>query len=417
MSQGSLNASRKIVFVNRFFFPDISATSQILSDVAFALASEDFSVTVVTSSSLYERSGKLPEQEVIAGVNVIRVKTPTIRSTSLLARAMTFAAFYITAGIALLRQVKNGDILVVKTDPPLFLFIAAMIARLRNAQQVNWLQDLYPEVAAQLGVGLAQGKIGRLLSAARDRILASAATNVVIGERMADLLRRRGIEDARISIIPNWSDDDAIVPQLDIAPQRLTWGLTDKCVIGYSGNIGKAHEIETLLDVAEHYRNDDNVRFLFIGGGALRTLIENRSLQLGLPNIVWQPYQPREDLPQTLAVPDIHWLSLAPSLEGLIVPSKLYGILAAGKPFVFVGAEDGEVARVARRYDCGWTVRPGDAAGFITAIERFRSDPVAAHAMGMRGRAAIDADLGRAKALRAWSTLLRRLSDREVRAV
>lgn len=402
----------RIVFVNRFFYPDISATSQILSDVAFALTKEGLPVTVLTSATLYERSGRLPRRETIDDVDVVRIATPAGQSKSLMLRGLAFFAFYILASFELLRLLRRGDVLVVKTDPPLFMVVAMLAARLRGVRQINWLQDLYPEVAAELGVGLARGRIGRMLAAMRDRALTGAAVNVVIGDRMAGILRERGVKSERIVTIPNWTDDDAIRPLGKPPAQRTDWGIADKFVIGYSGNLGKAHEIDTILQVASHYHNDNKVCFLFIGGGALRSALDKKGTDLELNNILWKPYQDRKDLPETLSVPDIHWLTLAPSLEGLIVPSKLYGIMAVGKPFIFVGSLNGEIAEVAHRYDCGRTVKPGDVGGFIATIEALRAEPDKMLKMGLRGRAALDNDFGRARAIHHWSILLREVSGR-----
>ncbi|HEX8414707.1 MAG TPA: glycosyltransferase family 4 protein, partial [Sphingomicrobium sp.] len=374
----------RVVVVNRFFHPDISATSQILSDAAFGMAAAGFAVEVVTSRARYDRSETLPATEVVRGVVVWRVTTLSGRK-SLVARALTFASFYVTAAARLWRVLRPGDVLVIKTDPPLFMVLASLLAGRKGARTVNWLQDLYPEVAAELGVSLARGWTGRLLTRLRNNALRNAAANVAIGHRMAERLLSADVPPGHIRVIPNWSDDEAVTPLPQSEDLRCAWGLSGRFVIGYSGNLGRAHEIATVLAAAQLYRDDDTVRFLFVGGGDLRRSLETEVARLRLANVVWQPYQARERLSKALAVPDVHWLTLAPELEGLIVPSKVYGIMAAGRPFIFVGDRNGEVAMMAKRYDCGQVVSPKDAAGFVAAVERLRADPFERERQGRNG--------------------------------
>lgn len=401
----------RIVFVNRFFWPDQSATSQILSDVAFDLAAHGDTVTVVTSAASYDDARiRFLAHERVRGVEIVRVRSASGRQGSLLARALAFLSFYVMASLACLRHVRCGDVLVVKTDPPLLSVPMMAVARLRGAWLVTWLQDLYPEVAAELDVAVARGLPGRLLRALRNRSLRAAAVNVAIGERMRLLLKHAGIVPARIAVIPNWTADDAIVPDAPgFQALRMEWGFSPlDIVVGYSGNLGRAHDIDTLLAAAQLLQaaGRNNIRFLFVGGGQLRRQLLDQAAALGLTNIVCRPYVDREQLGQSLAVADIHWLSLRPELEGLIVPSKVYGIAASGRAAIFVGSLDGEIAQMLDRDRSGLTCPIGDAALLARHIVHLADTPAARHEMGANGRAALDTHYNKTTQMLAWRRLI-----------
>lgn len=355
-------AARRIIFLNRFFFPDHSATSQILTDLALHLAGCGIEVRVVTSRQRYDDpDANLPESDSIGGVAVHRISTTRFGRTALIGRGFDYASFYMVACHSVLSWAKPGDVLVAKTDPPLLCVPAKHAANRRGLHLVNWLQDLYPEVAAELNVPFTNGLLGRALLKMRDASLRAAVANVVVGERMAEVLRKRGISPETVHVIPNWCDDEEIRPFAPLNnPLRREWGLRDRFVVGYSGNLGRAHEFETVLNAAECLRDHRDLCFLFIGGGNKFTELAHSARERGLDHLFrFLPYQDRKVLRLSLGVPDIHLISLKPELEGLIVPSKLYGIAAAGRGIVAIAAPDGEVGRLVRRHGCGFVVEPG----------------------------------------------------------
>src|SRR5262249_45750446 len=207
---------------------------------------------------------------------------------------------------------RPGDVLVVKTDPPLLSVAAMQAARRRGLHLVNWLQDLYPEVAAALGVPIIKGPASGGLLALRDASLRAADVNVVVGERMAQILRTRGIAPERVRVIANWCDDEEIQPIWPRDnPLRREWGLSDRFVVGYSGNLGRGHEFETVLAAAERLRGDRHLCFLFIGGGKKMADLSGCVRDRGLDHLFRiLPYQERSVLRLSLGVPDIHLISL-----------------------------------------------------------------------------------------------------------
>ena len=206
--------------------------------------------------------------ELINSVRVYRTRAADLSSFGLVGRACEYAKFYMAATQLLRRVVRPGDILVAKTDPPLISVVAAFIAKRRGAILINWLQDLYPEVAAGLHVPLVRGPIFSLLRQSRDYALRSAHINVAIGGQMAEVLRGRGINADRIAIMPNWLDDRKISPVATKDNELLKrMDLQGKFVIGYCGSLGRAHEYGTLLGAARLLAHEENLIFMFIANG------------------------------------------------------------------------------------------------------------------------------------------------------
>lgn len=393
-----------VIFLNRFFYPDHSSTAQLLTDLTVDLARRGHKISIVTSRLQYDDpSVRLAAYEEFEGINVYRVATTGFGRSTLTGRAMDLACFYVTAFLALLKIARAGDVIVAKTDPPLLSILAQTASFLKGGRVINWLQDVYPEVAGALGVGALGGTVGRLIVRARNASLRAAQVNVVLGERMETHFRQANINADKIRIIPNWSDEQAIVPvpheQNDL---RVQWGLVGKFVVGYSGNLGRAHECDTMLAAANILQDDPNIAFLMIGGGYHTSALRAKAEREGVTNIVFRPYQPLHALAASLSAADLHWISLKPELEGLIVPSKVYGILAAGRPVLAVTDADGEIARLVERHGCGAQVAIGDHRGFAQYVRDLAADPARADQLGQAARRAATQSFARATALASW---------------
>jgi glycosyltransferase involved in cell wall biosynthesis len=397
-----------VFFVNRFFHPDHSATSQLLSDLAFALAAAGPDrMTVITSRQLYDQpDADMSPQEEIAGVTVVRVRSTRFGRGRLMGRAVDYFSFYLGATATLLRLARRGDVIVAKTDPPLISVCAALVAWVKGARLVNWLQDLFPEVASALEVRGSRF-IEPWLKAVRNLSLRLARRNVALGELMAQRLMGEGVAGEKVVVIPNWADGAALRPvPREENRLRREWGLEGRFVVAYSGNFGRAHEFGTLLAAARALKDDERFAFLFIGGGAQQRQLEAAVRAEGLANVLFKPYQPRELLAQSLSAADVHVISLLPCLEGLIVPSKFYGIAAVGRPTLFIGDPAGELGRLLTAHDCGFALPIGDSAGVVVALQRLCAEPALAARMGASARALLEARFDRPIALAAWRELL-----------
>ncbi len=372
----------------------------MLSDLAFHLAGAGRDVHVIASRQLYDDAdARLPAYEIANGVSIHRVATSRFGRHSLAGRALDYLSFYASAARKLLHVAQRGDVVIAKTDPPL-LSVLTWALSFRGFSRVNWLQDLYPEVAAAAGVAGAGGAIGRALGGLRNASL-RGAVNVVVGRDMAARL------GGHLHIIENWADDEAFAPGEPSAnPLRGEWGLSDKFVVAYSGNLGRAHDIDTVLAAANRLRGHSEIVFLVVGGGHGLAAMQARVKSLGLANVLFQPYQPRENLSRSLGAGDMHWLSLKPGFEGLVLPSKFYGIAAAARPMLVIGSPHGELGKLVREYDCGHAVAPGEGEALAGHILALSQDRARAREMGSHARAMLDARFGKARALGRWRELL-----------
>lgn len=403
----TLNKQKKLIFLNRYFYPDQSATSQLLTDLAFDLA-QDHEVHILTSCQRYDdSSARLTPFETIHEVHIHRVWTSHFGRQNLLGRTIDYLSFYLAATWKLWKLTTEGDIVIIKTDPPLMSVVAGPIIKWHNAKLINWLQDIFPEIAVELKVPGINSKTAQFLQWLRNKSLFYAKQNVVLGELMASYLGRLGVAKDKITIIHNWADGKDIQPiPAKNNPLRTEWQLQDKFVVGYSGNMGRAHEFTTILEAAQKLINEKQITFLFIGSGSKKAFLEQEVKQRQLNNIIFKPYQPRERLGESLTVPDVHLISLHPELEGFIVPSKFYGIIAAGRAVLYVGDKMGEIPKILSHYECGITINIQDSQALADSIHQLFSNPKYCRQMGIKARQLFEQQFDKSLALAHWRSIL-----------
>lgn len=402
----------KLIFINRYFYPDLSATSQILTDLSHSLVEKGESVTVVTSRLIYGGSSELlPPTDENKGVRIVRVWTTNFGRSNLLGRSLDYLSFYVTAFFVLLRITQRNDILVAKTDPPLISVIAWLITKIKGARLVNWLQDIFPEVAFGLDM-LTCKPLFIAVKFLRNISLKAASANIVLGSRMYDYVSSLGLDKNKVVVINNWADSDDIRPIRNEENELIkAWGLEGKFVIGYSGNLGRAHEFDTIISAMQYLNEDENIVFIFIGAGMGKGRLESDLKKLGLSNYAFFPYQPREMLSQSLSASDVHLVSLQPQLEGFVVPSKIYGVLAVGRPFVFIGDEDGEIARLASKYRCGYSLSVGAGKELGQLLMKLKMDANSMQATGKNGRQCLENCFDRVHAVKQWFDVIKRIRN------
>lgn len=303
-------------------------------------------------------------------------------------------------------MLRVGDLVIAKTDPPLLSVVSLVAARVRGAAQINWLQDLFPEVASNLGVWgvrfIEQG-----IRTLRNESLRAARYNVVIGNLMAQRLRSEGVSDNAIRVIPNWADGSCIRP---IARENNVlvkeWNLQGRFIVCYSGNMGRAHEFNTIIGAAELLKSQPTIVFILIGDGVQRQPIEEAVRGRNLPNVIFKPYQPSDRLAFSLGLADVHLISLRPELEGLIVPSKFYGITAAGKPTIYIGDQAGEIPELLRREGCGFAVSVGDERRLAARIGELYTNVSLKSQMGQKARTVFECYYEKTVAMAKWERLI-----------
>jgi glycosyltransferase involved in cell wall biosynthesis len=405
-----MSPQRRLIFVNRYFHPDLSATSQLLSDLAAALAEDGFDVHVICSRQRYDDArAALPKSDRIGAVQVHRCWSTRFGRAGLTGRLLDYKSFYTSAVLAALRLTRPGDILIALTDPPMLSVGLAWVARRRGAKLINWLQDLFPEVAIALKVTRLPAWLQRLLLRLRNDSLRAAAMNVVLGERMRERVQALGIAPERITVIENWADGEAIRPmEASRSALRASLPPGTEFVVQYSGNLGRAHEYQTILGAAQILCCEPGWQFVMIGGGANMVRLQTEARKLVIPNMLFLPYRPREELADSLAAADVHLSCLLPEMEGLIVPSKFYGILAAGRPVIVIGDREGEQGRLVRDENCGDAVSSGDPVGLSQLLRALRTDPQQCLEQGRRARALFDRRYTPRQALAKWREVFQR---------
>ncbi len=404
----------RILLLNQVFHPDVAATAQMAHDLARHLTAAGHDVVVVASRSLYgQRGGKLPRKEQIDGAQVYRVGVSLFGKGSILTRLIDFALFYLLATVKVL-TIRRPDVVIAFTTPPLIALVGWLLQRLRGTRYVYWLMDVYPDVLVAYGVMRERSLLHRVLERVSRWCLLRADRVVVLGRDMRDLVIAKGVSAGRVEHISVWADQAQIAP-IDAAASsyRRAWAPPQACLVMYSGNFGLAHDVDTIAGAIDRLAGRDDVQFVFVGSGKRMDELRHRSTAAGRRHVRFEPYQPRQSLGQLLGAADIHLISQAQAMRGLIVPSKLYGIMAAARPTLFVGPADAEVARVLADYDCGRVVAVGQIDPLVEQIEHLARDPELRAALGARARAALEQAYRRDLLCREWEAMLARLdSDR-----
>jgi glycosyltransferase involved in cell wall biosynthesis len=294
------------------------------------------------------------------------------------------------------------------TDPPALAPIAASAARRANARLVHWLQDIHPEISLALSDSRLLAALSGPWMRWRDAAWRSAYACVAISRDMASLVSERGISPEHLRVIPNWAPSGEALAPVPPAQNELrhAWGVADRFVVAYSGNLGRVHILEPVLAAATLLRDERDLMFLFIGDGPLRSALEAIARALKLGNVRFLPPQPRSRLSESLSVGDVHLVTLRSGCERCVYPSKLYGILAVARPVVFVGSPQCTLAQSIRQRGAGLVIPPDDPAALAAALRELRADAVRRMAMTQAAARWSRETGGLTAALHAWEQLL-----------
>lgn len=388
---------RRVIFVNRFYWPDEPATGQLLTDLAETLAETGREVLILASGA-----SDFPRDEVRNGVMIRRVNVRG-NERGALRKLLAWIRFGLGACWELFRLIQKGDQLVLMTDPPLLPLLAGPIARRRGAVIYHWVQDIYPELPERLHGWRGLGPI----RAFRNREWRLAAGVVVLGADMAGFVRAHGVAPGQLQVLPNWAPR-GLRPATSaaIAKRRHDWGLDGKFVISYSGNLGRVHALEPLLDVAAALQSDPAFCLLIIGHGAQFARLEAMVNERRLGNVFFQPPQPRDKLGLTLGVADIHCVTLRDGCEDLVFPSKFYGIAAVGRPMLFIGPAQSEIARLIADHNLGGAFTGRDIAAIATLLRAWRAHPALPQSIGQHALAYHQSQPGFIGTAISWKNLL-----------
>lgn len=377
----------RFLFINQYYAPDFAATAQQLSDVCEQLVRDNHEVHVLTSRAIYDgRDLQLPSFEVLNGVNVHRVSIGNSGRKRLRDRFMGYLSFY-TKAFLKIHTLPKPDVVVTLTTPPLISLLGTYLRTLRGSRFIYWVMDVYPDIAIKAEI-LPNRFPANLLTKCWDFFgqvsYRTANKIIVLGHDMKKTLMQKGIREEKLHVIQSWACSQEVFP---IEPHqnhfRQEYLKPNSFNVMYSGNMGACHTFTDVIEVIQKFKESDNIIFTFVGGGKQQPRLQK--YLGGFEHVQFLPYQDRDKLSQSLSAPDAHLITLDPTYDGLLVPSKLYAIMAAARPIVFVGSQHNEVARIIRAANCGYIIEPGQPLNLEKAFHSLAEDPKKSQQLGQNG--------------------------------
>ena len=404
---------KKLLIYAHYYYPDVASTGQILQELAEGLT-DSFEITVICTVPSY--TGKIPPEyrekkfyfEQINGVNVVRVPVPEFSKENKLSRIKNILAYYGGAKKAT-RALGKQDYVFTISQPPVLGGLLGVYGKKKcKAKLIYNVQDFNPEQI--MAVKYAGNKLLlSLLMSLDKRTCRKADKIVVVGRDMAETLQKRfeGKPVPEFCVINNWMDEKAVypLPPTDgrVAAFREKYGLSDKYVVMYSGNLGLYYDLPNLLKLAEKYRDRRDVAFVFVGQGSVERELKEYVVKNNMENVVFAPYQKKEDLLYSLNAADVHWVVNAKGIKGVSVPSKLYGVMAAGKPVLGVLEEGSEARLIIEESGCGLVAAPADYQAIGEILDSFVSGKADGKTMGEKGRAYLEENLTKDVSVRKYA--------------
>ena len=379
-------SSLRLLILTQFFPPDFAATGQLIEELANQLSRQDVNVNVFTGQPGYAfAKGEAPQVEKTESVWVKRSRITQLLPSK--GKALNGLLFALRAIFHLMRRSRQYDVLLVTTAPPFLPVIGYLANLFLGTRYVCLLYDLYPDIAIELDIIDAKHPIARMWRAINRQVWLRSASIIVLSSSM----KKRIVENCpevehKISIIHSWSNEKQIVP----IAKAENWfakehALTDDFVVLYSGNMGRCHDIDTLLEAAQLLESEP-ILFVCIGGGAKREQLIADVESLGLKNFRFLPYQDKAVLPYSLTASDLSLVSVAEGMESLVAPSKLYPAMATGRPIAAICPSASYLGPLLETASCGAAFKNGDAQQLAAFIRKLSTDLDMAQRLGDAGR-------------------------------
>jgi colanic acid biosynthesis glycosyl transferase WcaI len=338
----------------------------------------------------------------------VRVPSTSFERSKISARASNYVSYLASALLFGMRGARP-DVVLCMTDPPVVADIALLVARRYRTPLVVISQDVFPEIAVQLK-RLENPLLMGVLRALVSVYLRRADRIVAIGDTMRRRLEAKGARPDRVHVIPNWVDTGRLRPLGKDTQWAHERGFVDRFVVMHSGNVGHAQDLDSLVRAATFLRDLDDLVISIIGTGARHAELVALAERLEVAQVAFLYYQNRNVLPQSLSSADVHVVGLAPGLAGYVVPSRLYGILASGRPVIAAADPESETVHVVRTIGCGIIVPPGRPELLARAIRDAHDGVYDLDAMGARGREWVEREADRSVAVRRYRDLLMELA-------
>lgn len=405
----------RVVFFNRSYWPDVEATGQLLTELLEDLGG-DFDVEVIVgqpnavpASETYRAQGL----EIRNGVRITRLQHTRFRKHSFIGRIVNLVSFTLSAAWISL-TIQKPDVIVTETDPFLLAFVGRWLQWRHGAKFIVYLQDIYPDIAVAVGK-LREGWVSRCVRSLLFAVYRKADCVVVLSRDMERTCRQYGVSADALRVIPNWADTTRLQPQKQVNAFRQGHGLEETFVVMYSGNMGLAHTLTPILEAAEALRDNPRVCFVLVGDGARRAQLAAEAEARKLSNIRFFPYQPREELAQSLSAADVHLISMQPEATGLLMPSKLYGILASGSAVIALADPQSELGELITHRELGYVCDPrspdGGAERLAYVINFLADNPTDVRTMGENARRIAEAEFDRSIQTARFAAMLNELVE------
>jgi glycosyltransferase involved in cell wall biosynthesis len=394
----------RLLVLNQYYWPGVEATAQLLTDLCEALADE-YEIRVLTG--MLHGHELLPHRVERNGVEIVRVHSTAFERSRLGLRGLNYVS-YLGASLVTALAGPKPDLVLCMTDPPVIGDVGLAVSKRFGVPLLVISEDVFPEIATKLRRLESPVLVGVLRQLVR-LYLKRADRVVAIGETMRQRLEAKGAPVDRLRVIPNWIDTGSITPREHENEWRSEQKLTGRFVVMHSGNVGHAQDLDTLVRATTFLRDLDDLAVVIVGFGARHAEIQSLAGRLETDRVRFLPYQPRDVLPLSLAAGNLHFVGLARGLSGYVVPSRLYGILAAGRPVIVSADADSETAQVVSDVGCGVVLPPGRPELVARMIRDAYDGKLDLEDMGRRGREYVTAEADRAVAVGRYRTVLREL--------
>lgn len=362
----------RLWIASELYYPEETSTGYFVTRIAEGLVDE-FDVRVISGLPTYsERDRAVASREQRAGTHISRMWGTRFDKDRLLLRVANLVTFSLSTFWFALRHLRRGDLVMVLTNPPTLPLVLLIAGRIRGARLTVLVHDVYPEVLVATGHLKRSGRVYRTLAKASSWLFRAFDRVYVLGRDMADIFAEKmGDRADRIALIPNWADLDDIAP-VDASANRVLAeaGLAGKTIVQFSGNLGRTHDVETVLGAAAALRGNTAVQFLFVGYGGKSSLIRTEATRRELHNVTFMPRQPRERLSEMLSTSHLTVIAFVDQMYGISVPSRMYNVLAAGKPIAAIAHPQSELALTVRENAAGWVIGDPDAPTLTALIEQ-----------------------------------------------
>jgi glycosyltransferase involved in cell wall biosynthesis len=383
----------RLWIVSELYYPELTSTGYFITRIAEGLASS-MPVEVICGQPTYSEHGmRAAASEEHKGVSITRVRATHFSKDRLPLRVLNALTLTVSMTVFSLRNFRRGDQLLIVTNPPTLPPIIGRVARWKGMRAFLLVHDVYPEVLSATGHLKLQGLLYRMLKWVADGAYRQFDGLIVLGRDARDFFARKLGPGVRIDIIPNWGDVDEVVPvALSENVFAAAHNLTVPTIVQFSGNIGRTHDVETLLTVATRLKSREDILFLIAGFGGKAALVRQVADTTASANIVFLPRQPRDLLGPMLACSTATVIAFVDKMLGISVPSRMYNVLAAGTPIIALAHPQSELAQMVTEHRCGWVLSQGDPSALeelivYLATPEGRAD---ARTRGLAGRAAVE---------------------------